>query len=125
MQEIIVANNLKRADVPSYESLREENEIQGDPGKSLESHQDGAASNLAATALGDSLILKFTDGSQTISEVCESTAASMDDIARDSATEALQFHHTTRAKFLARKAHIMELLRGSSPKGPLSSDQGG
>jgi hypothetical protein len=122
MQEVIMANSLRRADVPSSVNFREEDSVQQGLDHDQELHQEVVLSELP---LSDGPISRATDGSMPLLEERERKGSDRDAVLSLDATGPLQFHHVTQQQLVARKAQILEILQRSSPKGSPSSDQNG
>jgi hypothetical protein len=118
MHEIITANSLKRADVPSPErTVHQPSQRQSPPLR----QGAVAASERAVVGSGDRQSHEGADGArdgQSSTEDLE-TISTYEDIG------PLQFHHITYRQFEARKAQILDILRRNSPRESPSPDQSG
>lgn len=115
-----MANSLKRANSPSAENLREQEDGLEDLDINQEVLRDVATIELPSR---DGQPSRGADGSISLSEQRESSGANPGAILRNSAIQPLQFHHMTHAQFLERKARL-DLLRRTSPNGSPSDREG-
>jgi len=112
MQEVITANNLKRADGPFPVQIMEKERSLDPPNQNPRFRRDCGPSELAVVEP----IQDSADGAQASSNEDLSTISTHDD------TRPLQFHHITHRQFEARKAQIMDIIRRNSPQGTPSLD---